>query len=367
MGSEMQRQKKTAKPLRAPLTSAATRILQHKCACGGTPGPTGECEACRKKKLQRHPSDLPAPSTINHQPSTASQVPPIVHEVLCSPGQPLDIEMRAFMEPRFRQDFSQVRIHTGTRANESARAVNARAYTVGEDLAFDSGAYSPGTASGRQLIAHELTHVLQQRGAAHAVSAAVSPSGQHFFESEAEQMASLAEYSSTLHVQGRGTANGLQRAAPAAAAVGIGALAAKCIIGAIIGVLVDLGIQGALHAWRARTWRFWEMTVDVCSVILSAILGCLGGVVAAKWVEPWINSALGTRLGGIAGSLIGKILIFIANKLTIGVPRAMVKTLLKLNCISHDQAEVLAPGVGTAVTSAEEPAAGTGREEEAVA
>ena len=63
-------------------------LLQRKCACGGTPGPTGECEACRKKKLQRR-GNLPAPSTINHQPSTF-EVPPIVHEVLRSPGQPLD-------------------------------------------------------------------------------------------------------------------------------------------------------------------------------------------------------------------------------------------------------------------------------------
>src|SRR5947207_9829261 len=97
-------------------------LLQRKCACGGTQGPTGECEACRKKKLQRRVGNLPAPSSLNHRPSTGSQAPPIVHEVLRSPGRPLDSNTRAFMEPRFGHDFSQVRLHTDDRAAKSALA-----------------------------------------------------------------------------------------------------------------------------------------------------------------------------------------------------------------------------------------------------
>lgn len=91
-----------------------------------------------------------------------SSVPPIVHEVLSSPGQPLDSETRTFMEPRFGHDFSRVRVHTDAKAAESARAVNAMAYTVGRDVVFGAGQYAPWTFNGRQLIAHELVHTLQQ-------------------------------------------------------------------------------------------------------------------------------------------------------------------------------------------------------------
>jgi hypothetical protein len=86
-----------------------------------------------------------------------------VHEVLGSPGQPLDPVARTFMEPRFGQDFSRVRVHTGTRAAQSARAVNASAYTVGSDIVFGEGRYAPHTNEGRGLLAHELTHTVQQR------------------------------------------------------------------------------------------------------------------------------------------------------------------------------------------------------------
>jgi hypothetical protein len=137
-------------------------VLQRKCACGGTPGPSGECEACRRKKLQRRASNSPASTSINHQPFSGSVAPPIVHAVLRSPGQPLDVETRAFMEPRFGHDFSRVRVHHDSRAAESARAVHAQAYTVARNIVFDRGSYAPGTLSGRQLIAHELSHVVQQ-------------------------------------------------------------------------------------------------------------------------------------------------------------------------------------------------------------
>src|SRR5262249_39074881 len=95
-------------------------LLQRKCACGGTPGPTGECEACRKKRLQRKANHS---SAFTH----LSEAPPIVHEVLRSPGQPLDGDTRAFLEPRFGHDFSRVRVHADSRAAESARTVDALA------------------------------------------------------------------------------------------------------------------------------------------------------------------------------------------------------------------------------------------------
>ena len=95
--------------------------------------------------------------------------PPIVHEVLRSPGQPLDLPTRSVMESLFGADFSQVRIHTDTRAAESARALQARAYTLGRDIVFGSGQYQPYTSKGRQLLAHELVHTVQQSGTPKAV------------------------------------------------------------------------------------------------------------------------------------------------------------------------------------------------------
>jgi hypothetical protein len=94
--------------------------------------------------------------------SSLSDVPSLVHEVLRSPGQPLDAMTRAQMEPRFAQDFSGVKLHTDERAAKSAQAVDALAYTVGRDIVFAEGQYFPRTAKGQRLVAHELTHVVQQ-------------------------------------------------------------------------------------------------------------------------------------------------------------------------------------------------------------
>jgi hypothetical protein len=88
-------------------------------------------------------------------------VPADVHEVLGSPGQPLDSGTRAFMEPRFGRDFGNVRVHTDIAAAESARAINAIAYTVGSDVIFAHRMYAPHSGEGRKLLAHELTHVMQ--------------------------------------------------------------------------------------------------------------------------------------------------------------------------------------------------------------
>ena len=93
------------------------------------------------------------------------QVPPIVHEVLSSPGQPLNAVTRAFFEPRFGYDFSKVRVHFGSETAESAEAINAQAYTIGKDVVFGRGRYESGRITERGLVAHELTHVVQQGGA----------------------------------------------------------------------------------------------------------------------------------------------------------------------------------------------------------
>jgi hypothetical protein len=89
-------------------------------------------------------------------------VPSIVNDVLSSPGQPLDSTTRIFMEDRFGYDFSEVRVHTGSAAEQSAQDVNAHAYTVGHNVVFGAGQFAPGTHAGRRLLAHELAHVVQK-------------------------------------------------------------------------------------------------------------------------------------------------------------------------------------------------------------
>ena len=91
--------------------------------------------------------------------------PPIVNDILNSPGQPLDAQTRAYFEPRFGQNFGRIRIHSDARAAESARALNALAYTNGRDIVLGTGQCSPATNFGRRLLAHELTHVTQYRNA----------------------------------------------------------------------------------------------------------------------------------------------------------------------------------------------------------
>ncbi len=124
--------------------------VQRACACGA------ECPKC-----QNQPERLQAKSIESGDVGEAT-APPVVDEVLRSSGQPLDATTRMFMEPRFRRDFSQVRVHTDARAAESATAIGARAYTNGYHVAFGAGQFQPETEQGRRLLAHELTHVVQQ-------------------------------------------------------------------------------------------------------------------------------------------------------------------------------------------------------------
>ena len=145
------------------LRSASPRwagVLWRKCACGGAAKMSGECEECRTEAtgLQRRRAGYAEPDGV----------PPIVHEALRSSGQPLDSATREFMEARFGHDFGQVLIHADQRASESARSVNAQAYTVGSDIVFGAGEYDPRSSAGQRLLAHELAHVVQQSGYGYA-------------------------------------------------------------------------------------------------------------------------------------------------------------------------------------------------------
>jgi hypothetical protein len=201
----MKQQSSTPAP-RQGASPAASGLLQRKCACGQH-AEGGECEGCRKKKevLQRQRANGTEPATV----------PPVVHEVLRSPGEPLAPAVRGPLESRFgrdfsrvrlrvpadggpqserivnepgdafeqeadrvaaavteaseepsrdapRQDFSQVRVHADGRAADAARSLNARAFAFGHHVVFGAGQLAPETPAGARLLAHELTHVVQQ-------------------------------------------------------------------------------------------------------------------------------------------------------------------------------------------------------------
>jgi hypothetical protein len=123
------------------------------CACGGG------CPRCRGSMK----NSMTAPS--------------IVSDVLRTSGAPLPSSVRMDMQTRFGEDLSDVRVHTDSHAARSAQAVSAHAYTVGSHIAFGTGRYAPHTVTGRRTLAHELTHVLQQRGAATTSALSVGPAG----------------------------------------------------------------------------------------------------------------------------------------------------------------------------------------------
>lgn len=163
-------------------------ILQRKCACGNHTVAGGECAECNRKKqtLQRKASDRNPVSGAE----VSSIAPPIVQAVLRSSGQPFDAQTQALMALKFGQDFSRVRVHTDTQAAESARQVNALAYTVGQDIVFGSGRYAPHTREGQQLVAHELVHTIQQdgRGTSMAGTLRIGNPGDRY-EQEADRVA----------------------------------------------------------------------------------------------------------------------------------------------------------------------------------
>lgn len=116
-----------------------------------------KCTTCEEEDKKLHKKD-------HAQAGARGEAPLIVHDVLRTPGQPLDAATRGFFEPRFDRDFSQVQVHTDAVAAASARDVGALAYATGTHIVFGAGRYSPRTADGRSLLAHELAHVVQQGG-----------------------------------------------------------------------------------------------------------------------------------------------------------------------------------------------------------
>lgn len=175
-------------------------LLQRKCACGNSASVNTECSECKKKSLlgqgvqakvaiggandhyEREADSIAnqvmssngvgsisrQASSIQRKGGDASlgQAPAIVNEVVGGSGSTIDTSTRSFMESRFGYDFSQVKIHSGHKANQSCEAINARAYTLGNHIVMANGQYQPASNEGRRLLAHELTHTIQQANGA---------------------------------------------------------------------------------------------------------------------------------------------------------------------------------------------------------
>jgi hypothetical protein len=183
-------------------------VLQRKCACGGSAGLSGKCEECSTKKLgvqrklvigaSNDPLEYEAdriadevvaaskPHTVSGSAlrvqrlsgsldAEAEAAPVSVDHALAGAGSPLKPPLRRDMEQRFGHDFSRVRVHTDTAAAQSARDVNAHAYAVGNEIVFGAGRFAPATQDGRRLIAHELTHVVQQSRSYHPTVKSTAP------------------------------------------------------------------------------------------------------------------------------------------------------------------------------------------------
>jgi len=143
------------------VSTSSVPTLHRKCSCpgGGTTCP--ECDPEEMKGIHRK-----AASPTQSDKTVAGDF-----VASLGPGQPLDRSVRSMMEARFGRDFSQVRVHADGEAANAASAVRARAYTIGHDIVFGSGEYAPATVEGKRLLAHELTHAVQQQRAPASPSA----------------------------------------------------------------------------------------------------------------------------------------------------------------------------------------------------
>jgi len=236
--------------LGAAVNPVASPVLQRKCACGNQASSGGECADCEKKHQAVQRMTQEPEKTSTH----SAAIPPIVDEVLNAPGQPLDTATRGFMEPRFGHDFSQVRVHTDARAGESAEAVNAQAYTVGRDVVFAPGQYQPTTEAGNAVLAHELSHVVQQDGVTNYSADTIShPSDSS--EHEADAVAGKVLRNEFVAVSQAPSAALQTLTAEEAVGVGGGILGGAAVLGGI-----GVGIAALAGAFDKEDFSKTELT-----------------------------------------------------------------------------------------------------------
>ena len=204
---------------------ALASVIRRACDCG-------TCERCQAKRGHGHEDAIvPSNGFLSGKGS----------------GEPLAGPVRDFMETRFGQDFGGVRVHTDAHAARSAREISALAYTAGSDIFFAPGHFQPDTASGRHLLAHELTHVIQQgSGAVTAQAQLTVGPADDAFEREADRVADAV------------TAQGAPPAAPAVTPFAAGTVQRKrCVTGSFSrtgkGVRAQMD-DAARHVYLKPTW-----------------------------------------------------------------------------------------------------------------
>jgi hypothetical protein len=261
----MSTQTSSLEPQAAPvnLTPAPSGILQRKCACGDHTVAGGECAECGKNKtgLQRkltigfsndpleqeadrvadqvmaapvHSAVSTGPPRIQRFTAEAREgadtAPASVDHVLASSGRPMELALRQDMEQRFGHDFSRVRVHSGAAAEQSARDVNANAYTVGHNIVFGAGQFAPASHRGRRLLAHELTHVVQQGTETEAQSAPVADRAFTVTAAEREEPIATALFIKTRIAPQLGGMPGPARESRAAVPAAAGTLIHKALL-----------------------------------------------------------------------------------------------------------------------------------------
>jgi hypothetical protein len=275
-----------------------------RCSCGSGRADQGECPECRRARLRLQRSAYDA---------VVAEAPPIVQAVIDSPGQPLDAATRSFMEHHLGHDFTGVRVHTGARAAASAQAVQAYAYTVGPHIVFDAGQYAPATPAGRRLLAHELTHVVQQSAAPPTPSRAEGAAARAAPRGRVARYLARATCPDTKDIRkcpvGRkcgpgstgvcrwyGITNGCKchvsgpEPGPSGVAVAQGAIAGA-LIGTVLGGIIG-GVAGAAGGTAVAP--------GVGTVAVGA-----GGAVAGMETGALIGAAAGGLVGGAIGWLMG--------------------------------------------------------------
>lgn len=207
-------------------------------------------------------------------------------------GRPLEPEVRQFMEGRFGQDFSRVRVHSDRPAAESAAALGAKAYTVGEGVVFGAGEYHPGTGDGRRSLAHELAHVVQQRrGGPPAPGFAAGHGLDHAADTAADAVVGTS--AGPVPVSGA-SARGVARQADPAAST-------RAVLGQLPPWATTVArslVQGAVPVLRLAGW---DVTGAAIGLRLSATAGAGPGVGAGQDTMFFVNLESGELTGDVFG------------------------------------------------------------------
>jgi hypothetical protein len=248
------------------VTPARTKTVARCCT---TKGLTKGSPGCRDEKKKKKVMLKRAPG-VTEQPSALETV-----DVMPSGGIPLPAPTRSLLEARFGHDFSAVRVHSDSPSDGAASALGARAYTIGHDVYFAAGHFRPETPEGRRLLAHELVHTIQQRGATALQPSGVIEPADSALEREADRVAGVVAAGGTARVAGRAPAVPLLQEAQE----GARATAVRPIEGGRVQVIRTLRTQPCRRVPETRTtpagdMLYWDADANAVGIRFNY---CRGG------------------------------------------------------------------------------------------